>query len=307
MLGGNASNDSNNPLGDELVENGDFDEIGAEEILNGDFSEIGGELVENGTFTPGEELVENGNFQDFEDATDSNLDGGVQFANWNVNPSTGKRRLTAIADGFRNDVIVKQTEYWQQRVYQSVSTDLEVGKYYRFKATFITSDANTIAVRISTLNSSNIQVGSNYPTEPGISQSIDLFFKCTSITSQYINIFPSVTQEIGESFYLQNVSITEVGQEWSLGTGWSIGDGKALREGVSSNSFISQTIDIVAGATYTISYDRTYISGGGITNLYSAFITSGVNTTLGRLNSTVQETVTVTDTFTPTYTGSFIT
>lgn len=512
VLGGNASNQSNNPLGDELVTNGDFDEIGAEEILNGDFSEIGAELVTNGDFTPGVELVENGNFEDFQDATDSNLDGGVQFTDWYVNPSTGKRRLTNIVDGFRNDVIEKQTNFWQQRVYQSVSSDLEIGKYYRFKATFITSDASTLRVAIQTAGSANVQAGGSYPTEAGISQSIDIFFKCTNNTSQIIDVWPTVTQEIGESFYLQKVSLKEVGQEWLVGTGWSIGDNaancsginanliqniiasqnktfkiqftvsnyisgsvrpafvggydyspafntngvytvyinsfsdirfvfysnlfngsvsnisvkevgqdwvvpdgsvefnngaifnvntklyqnniivvgnsykvtyeitenvggmtlrfynggayfyvddsvgvhtayfvgsgtnnrfyastlsgtsltlksisvkevgqgwslgggwsivdsNALREGVSSNTYISQTIDIVSGKTYNISYDRTYISGSGQTNLFSAFITSGSNTALGIYTSTIAETVTVRDTFTPTYSGNLL-
>ncbi len=159
VLGGNASNQSNNPLGDELVTNGDF--------------------------TPGVELVENGNFEDFQDATDSNLDGGVQFTDWNVNPSNGKRRLTAIDGGFRNDVIEKQTNYWHQRVTQDVSSDLEIGKYYRFKATFITSDASNLRVAIENLNSSNRQAGGNYPTEAGISQSIDIFFKLLSSLSVF--------------------------------------------------------------------------------------------------------------------------
>lgn len=261
VLGGNASNQSNNPLGDELVTDGDFTDIGAEEILNGDFSEIGAELVTNGDFTPGVELVENGNFEDFQDATDSNLDGGVQFTDWNVNPTNGKRRLTAIADGFRNDVIEKQTNYWQQRVTQDVSSDLEIGKYYRFKATFITSDASNLRVAIENLNSSNRQAGGNYPTEAGISQSIDIFFKCTYSTSQYIDVFPSVTQEIGESFYLQNVSLKEVGQEWNLGAGWSVGDDVAVFNG--NNTFLYQNNNnIEIGKTYkTLFTIKDYISG----------------------------------------------
>jgi hypothetical protein len=268
VIGGNASNESNSTLGDELVENGDFSEIGEDEILNGDFSEIGGELVENGSFTPGIELVENGNFQDFEDATDSNLDGGVQFANWNVNPSNGLRRLTTIVDGFRNDVIEKQESTWQQRVSQSVSTDLEVGKYYRFKATFITSDGSDIRVAIQTAGSQNVQAGGYYPTEAGISQSIDIFFKCTSITSQIIDVWPRVTQEIGQGFYLQNVSLTEVGQDWNLGTGWSIGDGVASYDGTGGTSAFNQPDVIEVGKLYKISIDVLDNEGSGANTIF---------------------------------------
>ena len=283
VLGGNSVDAGTIPLGDNLVENGRFNEIGAEEVLNGDFSEIGGELVENGSFTPGEELAENGNFQDFEDATGSRLDGGVQFADWNVNPTSGKRRLTTIVDGFRNDVIVKQTSTWQQRVSQSVSTDLEVGKYYRFKATFITSDGSDIRVAIQTAGSQNVQAGGYYPTEAGISQSIDIFFKCTSITSQIIDVWPRVTQEIGESFSLQNVSITEVGQEWNLGTGWTIGDGFANFDD-SINSGISQPIVFTTNKTYKIDFEITtgsgsiaFLSSNGATT-YLGYSTYGVGT-----------------------------
>jgi hypothetical protein len=37
-------------LSDELVQNGDFEQIGPEEVTNGDFSQIGSELVTNGDF-----------------------------------------------------------------------------------------------------------------------------------------------------------------------------------------------------------------------------------------------------------------
>ena len=265
VLGGNSVDAGTIPLGDNLVENGDFNEIGAEEVLNGDFSEIGGELVENGSFTPGIELVENGNFQDFEDATDSNLDGGVQFADWNVNPSNGLRKLTNIVDGFRNDVIEKQTYYWQQRVNQSVSTDLEVGKYYRFKAKFTTSDGSGLSVRISEHNGANTQAGGNYPTEAGIYQKIDIFFKCTSITGQLIDVYPNEIQEIGGSFSVENVSLKEVGQDWTLGTGWSIGDGFAECDGTQSgNTDLIQNITTDAGKQYKITYTVSNYSAGSI-------------------------------------------
>jgi len=92
--------------------------------------------------------------------------------------------------------------------------------------------------------------------------------------------------------------------DWSKGTGWTISGGSALRSGASSNSSIEQTISIVSGKTYLLSYDRTYISGGGTTNLFSDFVTDGVSITIGNLTSTIQETVKVTAQFTPTYTGT---
>jgi len=96
------------------------------------------------------------------------------------------------------------------------------------------------------------------------------------------------------------------GSEWTTGAGWTIGSGIASRASYSSNTYLSQNVAIVAGRRYEVKYDRTYASGGGQTNLFSEFITSGSNTTLGILNSTTVETVTVTDTFIPTYSGDML-
>ena len=38
--------------------------------------------------------------------------------------------------------------------------------------------------------------------------------------------------------YIDNVSVKEVGQNWTLGTGWSIGDGKAVSDGSANNAAI---------------------------------------------------------------------
>ena len=92
--------------------------------------------------------------------------------------------------------------------------------------------------------------------------------------------------------------------DWNLGTGWSYGDDEVVRENATSNSQISQVINIESGSTYSISYTREYISGGGQTNLYSAFTTQGTNETLGNYSSQVQESVVITSQFTPTYSGN---
>mgnify|MGYP003632015592 FL=1 len=93
------------------------------------------------------------------------------------------------------------------------------------------------------------------------------------------------------------------GSEWTTQAGWTIGSGVASRASHSVNSAMVQNVAIVAGRTYEVKYDRTYASGNGQTNLYSEFITDGAYATLGSLTSTTVETVTVTDTFTPAYSG----
>ena len=92
--------------------------------------------------------------------------------------------------------------------------------------------------------------------------------------------------------------------DWAKSAGWSIANGKATRSGASSNNYISQDFNVVSGTTYILKYDRTYISGGGETNAYSYFEGSSSRVTRGQYASTTQETVTVLDTFTPTFSGN---
>ena len=92
--------------------------------------------------------------------------------------------------------------------------------------------------------------------------------------------------------------------DWDKQSGWSISGGRANRSGVSSNSFVGQDFNIEQGKKYIVKYDRTYISGNGETNLFSYFNTNSSRTTRGIYNSTVQETVTVTDTFKPAFSGN---
>ena len=92
--------------------------------------------------------------------------------------------------------------------------------------------------------------------------------------------------------------------DWTKQTGWSISGGKANRSGASTNSFISQDIDVISGRNYIIKYDRTYVSGDGQTNLFSYFVGNSSRTTRGNYEDTTVETVTVTDYFKPEHTGN---
>ena len=102
---------------------------------------------------------------------------------------------------------------------------------------------------------------------------------------------------------LSNVSVKEVGQDWTLTAGWSIGDGVAVRADESGNTPIAQYIPVINGRNYKFSYTRNYVSGNGTTNIYVKL--DNINyTTLGNYSSTVVEEHTVTGTFTAGFTGS---
>jgi hypothetical protein len=53
-----------------------------------------------------------------------------------------------------------------------------------------------------------------------------------------------------------NISVKEVGQDWTLGTGWSIGDDKVIATSV-SNQFVTQSFAFTSGKRYRASFSVT--------------------------------------------------
>lgn len=52
---------------------------------------------------------------------------------------------------------------------------------------------------------------------------------------------------------IDNISLKEVGQDWSLGSGWGISGDSAIHDG-NSNSNIAQNIPLILGAAYIVTY-----------------------------------------------------
>ena len=106
---------------------------------------------------------------------------------------------------------------------------------------------------------------------------------------------------------------TVVQDEWALvadlsgnqlGHGMSIVGGVLKRDNTNngSNSSARQKVDVINGVEYTVSYDRKYIAGSSSqTNIFMD--TGDGNVTLADSNETSGQFVTVTDTFTATFTG----
>ncbi len=68
-----------------------------------------------------------------------------------------------------------------------------------------------------------------------------------------------------------NISVKEVGQNWTLGTSWSIGDDKVIAVDAPFNNSISQNISIVAGKKYKISFNISdYVKGNVRVNVGNA-------------------------------------
>ena len=64
---------------------------------------------------------------------------------------------------------------------------------------------------------------------------------------------------------IDNISLKEVGQDWTAGTGWSIGNGSASHTGVAS--YLSQDV-LQANTLYKVNISVTAVSGGGFVQIY---------------------------------------
>lgn len=74
-------------------------------------------------------------------------------------------------------------------------------------------------------------------------------------------------------FSVSNVTVKEVGQDWTIGTGWSIGDSKAISAVTGSNSDITQSI-LTAGKTYQTVFEVVDYTAGTV----QAVVTGDVGT-----------------------------
>ncbi len=192
-------------------------------VQNGDFSEEGAEEVSNGSFSQeGAEEVTNGNF-------DTDLSG------WQVIDSATGIDITWTENG-----VSFITDGAGGGIQQSVMT---IGKYYLIEFDY-------------TAISGGIQLSP--------------YFGSIDETKRYSGIFEATTTNI--SFYrnnsfgnteglIDNVSVREVAQNWTLGTGWSIAEDKATVDNT-VNANLDQTC-LTSGKTYKVSFEISDLQVGG--------------------------------------------
>ena len=179
--------------------------ISPELVSNGNFSQIGTEEVLNGNFS--QEGSELVINGDF--ATDSD------WSKVNATISDGKGNLDG--DG--------QTSILWQDILTNGSS---------YKATFTVLDYNGLG-DAKVINNDGISIFNI--TSNG---TFTIYFQ-HSIASGNI-LFRAVS---GAVFSIDNVSVKEVGQNWTLGTGWSIGDDKAICDGTQTGWSILQQNNIL--------------------------------------------------------------
>ena len=189
-------------------------------VQNGDFSEEGVQEVSNGSFSQ----------EGSEEITNGDFTNGS--TDWTVNAGitiTDKANFNSVSGAYISQDI------------------LTTGKSYKltFDITDYTSGDLTIyggAVNAISTGYSLNAVGS-----------YTIYFVSGGLDNQIY---------FGNSFTgsIDNVSVREVGQDWTLGTGWSIGEDKAISDGT-VNKGIQQENILTVGKIYKITFDVDVTSG----------------------------------------------
>ena len=241
-------------ISEELVSNGDFSQIGSEEVLNGNFSQIGSEEVLNGNFSQeGSELITNGSFN-----TDSNwtLSSGITYnANGYIDfdgtQGGGQARNTP------NITFVQGKTY---KVVYEIKNYVSGAIKFRFQTGW-----NTIGQQ---------QSGNGLKTE---------YIVCNDSSNNNFQFFNSPSF-IGS---IDNVSVKEVGQNWSFSNDVSVGNGVAtfLDGGSNPNTSIKQSNILTSGKTYKLTFNVSrYVNGriqvfvGSSASTHNIDISNGVGT-----------------------------
>ena len=211
-------------------------------------------LVSNGDFSQeGSQLITNGFF-----ATDTD---------WT------KQTSWSISGGSANYDFLSDSKYIRQTL---LNGGFVAGKTYKinFEITSGTAyiNVNSNGGGLISLNTYSVGSYSIYVT-PSISASDLLFYgRNTS----------------GTAFSITNISVKEVGQNWTLGTGWSIGDGVVINDGTSGSSdslVYTAGFPTISSKTYELSvvfdsYDIT--NSNAIIAMDSGAIPSSYNRVIAR-------------------------
>ena len=227
-----------------------------EQGLIEDVQILSGELVQNGNFEQiGSELVTNGNFDTDTDWTKGTgwtiADGSASY------DASGTSALT------------------------SASTSIVSGKIYRLKFKITTSGFARLNF---TTDGSQSLFQPNGNSLNNFADGEYTFYLSAQNNSTALKIF-AYNVSGGTSFSIDNISVKEVGQNWSFGTGWSMGDGVASRTAQSSSSLLNaSSITLTVGKTYKCTMTVSNYSDGLV-----RFATDNVGFTTYTSNGTFVE------------------
>ena len=134
-------------------------------------------------------------------------------------------------------------------------------KKYQIKLTVGDLTSGTAFFGIGDGNAANLVNYDNYSNG-------DYTFVVTAINGQELRIY--ATTSSGSSFSIDNVSVKEVGQDWTLGTGWSVdqANSKATCDGTQTSTSTLQTtqgISNIQNDLVKLSFEIKDYSAGAVT------------------------------------------
>jgi hypothetical protein len=271
--------------GQDVVQNGSFDDIGSDLILNGDFAEIGSDLVTNGDFSAaGINLVDNPNFTDTGsdviyngDFADTSIALGTTGSGWTL--SAGLSEYTT----FGGDTAVKMTRVTttnQLRAKTDVGGNvLTFGASYKLTYKVLENNGVT-SFRVYYGSSSNLSL------ELDITQTVYFTNAAANSVLQFINDTDNsditftdiVVEELGADWTITNADTTHYVEFVETGARYY-----SLDAGVSALSLNQLAVPVSGyGKSYKLTCTCTFTSGTNIRfysgSLNVGLLTEGVNT-----------------------------
>ena len=242
---------------------GSIDNVSVKEVIDADFSFTRGSSAtrvnEKGLIQDvqilSDELVQNGNFEEEGSELVVNGDFSNGSANWVLGNGWSVVESKAVQDGTGSGSSLQQ------------SNILVVGKTYKIQYEIINVTQGSIDVFAGFPNS-------NVPNNNTIGVHTH-YIKAEGNTSLYLR--PS--NFIGS---IDNVSVKEVGQNWTFGTSWSMGENKAIYT-TGSATGIQQDIGLIGNKKYKITFNNS----GSSLNLYLGSNTSAIPVSPGLFEQTL--------------------
>jgi len=249
---------TNEVVGSDLVQNGQFNELGSELVLNGNFEELGSELVTNGDFSTAGTITNSSWSLGFRTP-----DGGISIENGVLNLVNEDNSSFDGRVNFTNGT--------------NAALNITVGK--------------TFVLEYEILENSNSSIfgvfdGNSYIYTTNTVGTHKLYYVSEGTTVWVRNGGNNSTIKLGKLSLKQ----VDPNDRWNLGTGWSYGDGIASCDGSqSSTSNFSQgnvfdTPPQTLNDTYKLTFDLV-VTSGSITassgNMSQSYTTSGTKTLYG--------------------------
>ena len=206
---------TNEVVGSDVVQNGQFNELGSEVVLNGDFEELGSELVTNGDFA---------------------LSGTITNNSWSLGFRTSDGGIT-ISNGVLN-LVNEDNSAFDGRVNftngSNAALSVTVGKTYVIEYQILENSNSSIF---------GVFNGTSYIYTTNTVGTHKLYYVAAGTSVWVRNGGNNSTIKLGKLSLKQ----VDTNDRWTLGTGWAYGDGIASCDGTNTGVSNLQTTAGLSG------------------------------------------------------------